>query len=180
MKILGICGSLRARSSNLALLRAAVGLAPAGMAIEIYEGLATLPHFNPDLDVDPQPEPVRDLRARIGAADGVIISSPEYMYGIPGSLKNAFDWLVSAGELVDKPVLLLNAATSGGERAQAALIQTFRAMHWNVLEQASLLTPFVHQKLAADGSLTDPRVAEALRGSLAELAIQIGSRSVDR
>ncbi|HEX3070122.1 MAG TPA: NADPH-dependent FMN reductase [Thermoanaerobaculia bacterium] len=103
MKIIAICGSLRSQSSNRALLQAAVKLAPEGMEITIYEGLAGLPHFNPDDDEEDTtpPQPVAELRALLAAADGILISSPEYAHGVPGSLKNALDWLVSDGVLVD-------------------------------------------------------------------------------
>ncbi|HYM62196.1 MAG TPA: NADPH-dependent FMN reductase [Thermoanaerobaculia bacterium] len=174
MKIVAICGSLRAASSNLALLRAAAAVAPAGMELAIYEGLGGLPHFNPDLNGDDPPATVRELRDVLIAADGVVISSPEYAHGIPGALKNALDWLVSTGELAGKPVVLINAATSGGERGQAAIIQTLSAMQWKVLTDASLLAPFVHKKIDAHGNVTDPAILAALRSSLGALAKAIG------
>src|SRR5213075_1156416 len=109
VKIVAICGSLRAQSSNLKLLRKCIEIASPSMSIEIYDRLGELPHFNPDLDVDEPPPIIRDLRDLLASAGGIIISTPEYAHGVPGSLKNALDWLVSAGELVGKPVLLLNA-----------------------------------------------------------------------
>src|SRR5262245_12108706 len=105
MKVLAIAGSLRTTSSNAALLRAAARVAPAGTELAYYDGLAALPHFSPDLDVEPIPPPVAALRAQIGAVDALAICSPEYAHGMPGSLKNALDWLVSAFEPIDKPVL---------------------------------------------------------------------------
>ena len=131
MKIVAICGSLRTRSSNLALLRAAASLAA---EVEIYEGLAKLPHFNPDDDVEgaTPPPAVGELRAKLAEADGILISSPEYAHGVPGSLKNALDWLVSDGALVDKPVALINASPVGGEFARDALVETLRTMNWRV------------------------------------------------
>ncbi len=98
IRLLAISGSLRAVSSNTSLLKAAQLLAPETMRIELYDGLASLPHFNPDLDIEPLPPPVAELRAKIGVADGLLISSPEYARGVPGSLKNALDWLVSGAE----------------------------------------------------------------------------------
>ncbi|MGN6149776.1 MAG: NADPH-dependent FMN reductase, partial [Rhizomicrobium sp.] len=89
VRLLAISGSLRAVSTNTALLRAAMLLRPAGMTIDFYDGLATLPHFNPDDDVEPLPLTVADWRAKVAAAEGLLISSPEYARGIPGSLKNA-------------------------------------------------------------------------------------------
>jgi len=131
MKIIAICGSLRAQSSNLALLRAASNL---GIDVQIYEGLASLPHFNPDDDVEgaTPPPAVAALRALLADAGGILISSPEYAHGVPGSLKNALDWLVSDGVLVDKPVALINASPVGGEFARDSLVETLRTMNWRV------------------------------------------------
>lgn len=135
MKIIAICGSLRAQSSNRALLQAAVRLAPEGMEVTIYEGLARLPHFNPDDDEEgtTPPPPVAELRSLLAAADGILISSPEYAHGVPGSLKNALDWLVSDGALVDKPIALISASPIGGQYAQASLVETLTIMNWRAL-----------------------------------------------
>jgi chromate reductase len=131
MKIIAICGSLRAQSSNLALLHAAATMAG---EVEIYDGLANLPHFNPDDDVEgaTPPPAVAALRTMLAEADGILISSPEYAHGVPGSLKNALDWLVSDGALVGKPVALINASPVGGEFARDALVETLRTMNWRV------------------------------------------------
>jgi len=132
VKIIAISGSLRARSSNLALLRAAAAIAPAGMEVAIYDGLASLPHFNPDDDEEgvAPPAPVAALRALLADADGIVISTPEYAHGLPGSLKNALDWLVSDGALVDKPVAILSASPIGGQFAQASLVEILTTMNW--------------------------------------------------
>lgn len=98
IRLLALSGSLRARSSNGALLEAAALLAPAGMRIEPFAGIGALPHFNPDLEAGALPDAVRALRERVGAADGLLISCPEYARGIPGSFKNALDWLVGGPE----------------------------------------------------------------------------------
>jgi chromate reductase len=110
IKILAICGSLRARSSNLSLLHATESLTRDSCEFTYFEGLGELPHFNPDLDVDGVPAPVAQLRASIRYADGIVICTPEYAHGLPGSLKNAIDWTVSSGEWMEKPVLILNAS----------------------------------------------------------------------
>jgi NAD(P)H-dependent FMN reductase len=130
MKIIAICGSLRSHSSNLALLRAAKNSAD----VRIYEGLASLPHFNPDDDIEgaTPPPAVAELRALLADADGILISSPEYAHGVPGSLKNMLDWLVSDGALVDKPVALINASPAGGEFARDSLVETLTTMNWRV------------------------------------------------
>ncbi|WP_247387116.1 MULTISPECIES: NADPH-dependent FMN reductase [unclassified Bradyrhizobium] len=110
MNIVAISGSLRTGSSNTAALRAAARLAPAGVAIVPFEGIAGLPFFNPDLDRDNVPAPVDAMRRLIGSADGVLISSPEYARGVAGVLKNALDWLVGSHEFPDKPIALINTS----------------------------------------------------------------------
>jgi len=161
VKVIAISGSLRSGSSNAALLRVASELAPAGMDIELWEGFSALPHFNPDLDGDEPPGAVRELRQLLATSDAVIISSPEYAHGMPGSLKNALDWLVSDGTLVGKPVVIITAAPTFGEHAHAALIETLGTMQWNVIKSASL---FMRKKIA------DPEFTQALRASLDALA----------
>ena len=108
IQLLAISGSLRNYSSNTNVLQAAKTLAPPSIEISLYSELATLPHFNPDLDREPLPNAVTSLRQQIGKTDGIIISSPEYAHGVPGSLKNALDWLVSSIEFPNTPVLLIN------------------------------------------------------------------------
>jgi NAD(P)H-dependent FMN reductase len=152
MNILAISGSLRADSSNARLLRSAAAVAPHGMAFIFYEQLGTLPHFNPDLDGEGATPPlaVAEWRRLLGAADGVVISSPEYAHGVPGSLKNALDWIVSSGELTEKPVVLLTAAPSGGEFAHAALTATLEIMLARVLAEASFQTSAARSGGAAE------------------------------
>lgn len=169
MKIIAISGSLRAQSSNAALLRAAARVAPDGVQIEIYEGLGNLPHFNPDLDAEGSEPPaaVRALRELLIGADAIVISSPEYAHGVPGSFKNMLDWLVSVGELVDKPVALWNAAPAGGEYAQNAILETLRTMNWRVVVAASRVKPFVRRKIA--GEVKDEETLDVLRECLGAL-----------
>jgi len=163
VKLVAISGSLRGESSNAALLRAVERVAPAEVQVTIYEGLGQLPHFNPDLDAEGQQPPasVAELRALLTGSDGIVISSPEYAHGVPGVMKNLLDWLVSTGELVEKPVALLNASPSGGMYAQASLLETLRTMNWRVVDEASLVEPFVTRKIV--GELTDPAALERLR-----------------
>ncbi|HET7188654.1 MAG TPA: NAD(P)H-dependent oxidoreductase [Gemmatimonadaceae bacterium] len=167
VRVLAISGSLRRASSNGAILRAAIELAPAGVVVELYDGLATLPHFNPDLDRtldDPLlPSPVRALRAAIGSAHALLISSPEYAHGVPGSLKNALDWLVGGSEIVDKPVALWNTAPHA-THAQASLAETLRTMSVRLVAEADLslsLGGRDHAQVAADPALA-ARLVHAL------------------
>ena len=81
------------------------------MRIIVYRGLAALPHFNPDLDNDLVSLPVSEFHSQLRISDGILFSTPEYAHGIPGVLKNALDWVVSSGELYDKPVALFGASS---------------------------------------------------------------------
>lgn len=179
MRVLAISGSLRAVSSNAILLRAAAALAPEGVEIVTYDGLSDLPHFNPDLDTalgDPRlPAAVRALRREVFAADAVLISSPEYAHGVPGSLKNALDWLVGGSEIPGKPVALLNASPRS-THAQASLAETLRTMSAEVVEGSPFAAPLAGRGLDEAGALADPEVAAAIRGALAALTAAAESR----
>ncbi|MGZ6079669.1 MAG: NADPH-dependent FMN reductase [Myxococcaceae bacterium] len=173
MRILGISGSLRAESSNARLLRAAAGLVPPGVALVTFQGLGDLPHFNPDLDGDLPPGPVRAFRALLGSVDGLLISSPEYAHGVPGTLKNALDWVVSSGELVGLPVLLVTASPGGGALAHAALVETLAVMTADVLG-GSFATPLARAHVRPEGALTDPGLKAQLRAALEALVEAAG------
>jgi NAD(P)H-dependent FMN reductase len=136
MRLMTVSGSLRAVSSNSAALEALRLLAPPGVEVRPWRGLDSLPHFNPDLDTEAAPATppaVAALRRAVGECQALVISSPEYAHGVPGSLKNALDWLVSCAEFPGKPVLLINTAPRS-VHAQAALAETLRTMSARLLE----------------------------------------------
>jgi chromate reductase, NAD(P)H dehydrogenase (quinone) len=168
MRVLGISGSISEKSSNTALLRAARSVAPSGTEIVIYDGVAGLPHFSPDLDIDPLPAPVAALRTLIGAADALAICSPEYAHGIPGSLKNTLDWLVSALEPIGKPVLLISASPSGAAYAHAHLLEVLRTMMNTHLIDGGP-HKFSRSNLDANGGIAAPELVEALTNGFARL-----------
>jgi NAD(P)H-dependent FMN reductase len=171
MKILTISGSLRARSSNTELLRAVQLVADPSWVFDHYDRLALLPPFNPDLDFEgaTPPEPVRDLRARIAAADALLISSPEYAHGVPGSLKNALDWMVSDAAMIAKPIALLNASARS-TFAHPQLAETLRTMSTALVEGASIVVPLDGRRLDAAGIAADPALAALLRAGLNALS----------
>jgi chromate reductase len=173
MRILTICGSLRAASSNGAVLEAAAMLAPAGTSIVPYEGLADLPHFNPDLDTDAPPAAVLALRREIGLADGLLISSPEYAHGIAGSLKNALDWLVSSFEFPGKPIALINASPRA-VHADAQLREILTTMSARLVGDASIALQLLGRNLAASDIASDTELSARLRAALADLVRAIG------
>jgi NAD(P)H-dependent FMN reductase len=151
MRLLAITGSLRTGSSNRALLEATRALAPPGVEVTLYESLGALPHFNADLETGALPPLVADLRERIGLADGVLISSPEYAHGVPGVLKNALDWLVGSVEFPDKPVALIHAS-SRGCYAQASLIEILTTMKARLIHEASVTVPLLGRTLGGPRS----------------------------
>jgi len=165
MRILVISGSLRAVSSNTSLLKAAQMLAPNGVRIDLYEGLGQLPHFNPDLDCAPFHAAVADLHTRIGAADGLLISSPEYARGVPGALKNALDWLVSGSEFPGKPVAFFNASDRG-THAQAALRLTLETMSARMVDAAMVTVHLLGKTQTPEEIANDPDVAPRLKAGL--------------
>jgi len=163
MKLLAISGSLREASTNTRLLRALALLAPSETSVAFYEALDDLPHFKPDLDVDPAPAAVALFREELRAADAVVISSPEYAHGVPGTLKNALDWVVSSGEFVEKPVALINASPRS-LHAYESLAETLRTMAAVIVPEASITLPLLGNKLSAAQIVGDSLLAEALRG----------------
>jgi NAD(P)H-dependent FMN reductase len=169
MRILAVSGSLRAKSSNTAALKASARLAPAGVAVELFEGLGELPHFNPDVDEAGPPPSVLEWRRRVDAAHGLLISSPEYARGVAGVLKNALDWLVSGPEFYEKPVAVLNASPRS-THADASLRLTLTTMSGRLIEPASIGLPLLGRGLDEDGILADPALASALREALVRLA----------
>ncbi len=143
-RILAISGSTRQESSNKDLIKAIQLLFSEELDIELFEGLTHLPHFNPDL-IEHTPAEVLAFKKRIANAAGVIICTPEYAMGLPGSLKNAIDWTVSSCEFSQKPVAVITAATSG-EKAHASLLGTLRVIEAKV-DGHHLLIQFVKTKI---------------------------------
>ena len=164
LSILAIAGSLRAASLNTALLRAIAKLAPASFDIRIYQGLGTLPLFNPDLDADSLPG-VTALRDAILAADVLMLASPEYAHGVSGPMKNALDWMVGNESFIDKPLVLLNASPRA-THAQAALRETVRTMSARLIDDACISLPLLGSGLDAEGIAADPALRQAILGML--------------
>lgn len=125
--IMAISGSLRNESKNSVILQKLKSHYAEKINFEIFEGLANLPHFNPDHEFETNAH-VLDYREKLKKADVVLISTPEYAHGIPGSLKNALDWIVGSGELIDKKVALLFSSSSAAQFVQEQLIEVINTM----------------------------------------------------
>jgi chromate reductase, NAD(P)H dehydrogenase (quinone) len=173
--ILAISGSLRQQSSNTNLLRAAQKLAPKNVEIILYQDLATLPHFNPDLE-NPLPLTIAKLRTHIQKADGLLFSTPEYAHGVPGSLKNMLDWLVSGSEFMDKPVALLNAS-SRSTYAQASLTEIVKTMAGYFVEEATTTINLLGKHYDEASIIADPVMATSIEKALTTFAHAIGQHA---
>jgi len=170
MVVLGLCGSLRRGSYNRRLLGAAAAGLPAGVALEMFEGLAEVPPYNED---HAAPAPVRVLRAAITAADAVLVATPEYNGSVPGQLKNALDWASRPfpdNALRAKPVAVVGASTGlfGAVWAQAELRKVLGTIGADVVDQ-ELPVGQAHDAFTADGALIDPD----LRSVLADIVGQL-------
>ena len=173
VQVLAISGSLRRASSNTALIEAAARLAPAGVEVSIYRELGRIPPFNPDLDEETM-EPVLGFRRALDSCGAVIISSPEYAHGVSGVLKNALDWIVGSGELIDKPIALLNAS-GRATLAHAALKETLTTMSARVVEDASAVIPLDGRGWDADAIADDADSAAAIAVAITALVRAINS-----
>lgn len=141
MRVLALSGSLRAASINAAFCRLLARVAPAGVEVEVFAGMAALPLFNPDLEADP-PAAVQTLREAVSQADALVIASPEYAHGISGVMKNGLDWLVSHEGMVGKPVAVVNTSARA-THAVAALREVLCTMSARIVEDASLTVPLL-------------------------------------
>jgi NAD(P)H-dependent FMN reductase len=166
MKVLAFCGSLRRASMNAALLRATERLAPDGMTVEVFDGLGTLPLFNPDLEADMPPD-VSRMHGALDASDALLIASPEYAHGVTAVLKNALDWLVGFEGFIDKPVAIFNASPRS-VHADAALRETLVTMSAKLLDDACLDLPLRGTRLGEEQIFSTH--AHAIRDALHRLA----------
>jgi chromate reductase len=169
LRVLAISGSLRRASSNSALVGAVARLASDAVEVSICRELEALPPFNPDLDGDPAPAAVARFRAALQMCDAVLISSPEYAHGVPGVLKNALDWVVGSGELVNKPIALVNASRRA-THAWASLAETLTVMSARVIPEASITVSLEGSTLDTDGIVADAQRSRSLRSAIEALA----------
>ncbi len=161
-KILAVSGSTREKSTNLSLILAVKELFKDNFEIDIYNEIAGLPQFNPDLDIDPAPEKVLEFREKLKQADGILICTPEYAMGVPGTLKNAIDWTVSSCEFSKKPVALITAS-SVGEKGHASLLETLKIIESNITSDTQLLISFAKTKISSDAVITDKETLDQVK-----------------
>jgi len=170
--ILGFAGSLRKNSHNKSLLRAAMELVPKDAKLEIFD-LEGIPPFNQDFETRP-PEKVKEFKAKIRAADAILIATPEYNYSIPGVLKNAIDWAsrpYGDNAFEDKPVAIMGASGGmiGSARAQYHLRQTFVFLNMHPLNKPEVIVTFASEKIDEKGRVTDEKTREKIKELLESL-----------
>ncbi len=177
-RVLAVSGSLRAGSHNTALLRAAIEAAPEDVEVELFDpsGIADLPLYDQDLELEGPPEPVARLREAWGSADAILFATPEYNGSIPGGLKNAIDWAsrpVRESALTGKTVAVTGASTGqfGAMWAQADLRKVLGTAGARVVGDELPVTR-AHEKFDATGRLLDAELFERLRLHLETLAAE--------
>ncbi|WP_206957029.1 NADPH-dependent FMN reductase [Trinickia acidisoli] len=176
MKILAISGSAREASINTALLMAMKDLAPHGCELSVFHRLDVLPVFSPDAEGERTPLEVVDFLALVSAADGIVVSSPEYVRAIPGGLKNAIDWMVSRFEVVGKPIALAHASHRGDDML-ASLRLVLSTVSDRFLEHVFLRIPLIGktQREATD-LLRLPEHEAKIKAFLADFAAELHSK----
>ena len=174
VRVLAISGSLRAGSHNTAILRAAAELAPAGVEVELFDGLDRIPAYNEDHD-GPAPDlGVARLRDRIAGADAVLFATPEYNGSVPGQLKNAIDWASrprGSSALAGKAAAVIGASPGqyGARWAQADLRRMLGVAGANVLG-TELAIDRSHERIGAAGELLDGETRAGLIALLEQLS----------
>jgi chromate reductase, NAD(P)H dehydrogenase (quinone) len=176
LNILAISGSLRAASTNSALTGGLAQNAPTGCRVTVYDGLGRLPIFNADDEGERMPPQASALIDAVTAADGVIVSCPEYAHGVPGGLKNALDWLVSRDAAVSKPAMLVHASPRS-LFARAALAEIMRTMSFALFEDTALEIALLGKRPPeVDKILSEPASQLAMHNAISAFADFIRSR----
>jgi chromate reductase len=174
VRIALVSGSTRAGSTNTAAVRTAAGLDVPGVAATPWDRLVDLPAFVPD-DAAPPPA-VAALRDSLAATDAVVFCTPEYAGTLPGSFKNAIDWLVGSGELYRKPVAWITVAAPGrGTGAEATLALVLGYVDADVIDAACVRIPIGRELVGADGLVHDPETQRRLAAQLAAVAAYVRS-----
>jgi chromate reductase, NAD(P)H dehydrogenase (quinone) len=172
-KILAICGSTRQNSSNLELLFAISEMIEEQIELIISQPISQLPQFNPDDDNENVSEKITAFRNQIRASNAVLICTPEYAMGVPGTLKNAIDWTVASMEFSQKPTALITAATSG-EKGHQSLMETLRVIEAKIDDKTELVISHIKTKVK-DKKIINPDTYQQVQVLMNELVKAIES-----
>lgn len=171
-KVLAISGSTRKNSTNHRLLQAIAEITKNNFDISFYNELSLIPAFNPDENNENVAKEVTRFRQLISESDGVIICTPEYAHGVPGSLKNAIDWTVGTAEFSHKPTLLITASTDG-KYGHPALMETLRVIEAKNISELQLLISFASTKINGENKIIDGPTLDNVKSLLKKFDVTI-------
>jgi chromate reductase, NAD(P)H dehydrogenase (quinone) len=177
-RVLLVSGSLRAESTNAAVLRTAQAEAPPDLDCALYRGLGGLPHFNPDDDAGFLPAAVSELRAEVHRVDALVFCTPEYAGALPGSLKNLLEWLIGdddARSIYRKPVAWINASPRGATDAHDSLAKVLGYAHASVLDEVNAEIPVSGSMIGSRGEIEEEDVRLQIRRVMATLRDRVCS-----
>jgi len=162
LNILGINGSASSNSSNLAILKIIKEIGKHDFSLSIIDDLTMLPHFKAELTSKNVLQQIIEFRNQIEKADGIIISTPEYVFSIPSGLKNAIEWCVSEIVLSDKVTGLITALSSG-QKGHEALQLIMKTVQANFTEETTLLISGIKAKINSSGKIINNNTAQDLQ-----------------
>jgi NAD(P)H-dependent FMN reductase len=178
--VLLVSGSLRAASTNTAVLRTARAVAPRDIECVLYEGLHALPHFNPDEEAGPLTRTVAELRRQVHQADALVFCTPEYAGALPGSLKNMLEWLIGDDDtrsLYEKPVAWINVSPRGATDAHDSLRKVLGYAHAIVLDEVNAEIAVSGSQVGSNGEVVDEPVRTAIKSVMLGLRDELGTRT---
>lgn len=173
LNILGINGSASKNSSNLAILKIIAEIGEKEFDLTILDDLAELPHFRTELTTENIPEQIIELRNQIANADGIIISTPEYVFSIPSGLKNLIEWCVSETVFSDKVVGLITASANG-EKGHQELKLIMKTVQAHFTDETTLLIQGIKGKLNSNGQILDSKTRTELENFVEPFSKTIG------
>jgi NAD(P)H-dependent FMN reductase len=185
LHLLLVSGSLRAGSTNTAVLETARMLVPEGVKTVLYGGMGGLPHFNPDDDREGETvhTAVTELREHVESADALLICTPEYAGALPGALKNLLEWTVGDAGTYRKPVAWINAsggaAPTGGADAHDSLRKVLGYVHADIVDAACKRIPVTRDAIGPEGTIADPQIREQIAAALAALTQHVAHRDTE-
>lgn len=180
-----VSGSLRAGSTNTAVLQTARAMAPDAVTLVLYGGMGDLPHFNPDDDREGEPvhPAVAELRGQVAETDALLLCTPEYAGALPGALKNLLEWTVGDAGTYGKPVAWINAsgpaAPTGAADAHESLRKVLGYVGADIVEDACVRIPVLRDAIGQDGTIADTTIREQIADTLATLVRHAADADAD-
>jgi NAD(P)H-dependent FMN reductase len=154
--VFAIIGSASLNSANQKLVETIAGLTEEYLSVTVFTELKSLPHFDPELSLNNPPEVVKDFRSAVEKADAILVCTPEYVFSIPGGLKNAIEWSVATTVFSDKPTGLITASADG-RKGHEELKLLMKTLMCNFSEETTILIPGIRAKLTEGGAISDDK-----------------------